>query len=355
MPIFKIQRGEKNYASIPNATLRDKRLSIEARGVLSYLLTHDDTFELLSFEFLQEELGVGREKLQKIIRELKKNGYLSLVAAHNNKGNFAGQEWFVFAKSQDQNFLLEPFHRQPEKPSVGKTVSRLNRQSENPSDNIKENNKDENKSIKEEKKYTHSTAQSETEKSSVRVPDRVVKEGGVEDSTSLLNKQSSDFSKASTNGHKDNQIREPFGEFRDRLKDWWREAQGLKTLPSNTPAGADIKFLYDNSFSLSEIQKFYEFATTDPEEKAWRKSPVTISAIVKGIPGWRGKNLAKNLDLEKLPSLTEKCTNCDSRGMESIFINGAQRMTKCTHEKLKITLEKGNVIKQVSKVVSSPT
>ena len=125
MPIFKLQH-KTNYAAVPNATLRDKRLSIETRGVLAYLLTHSDTFEL-SFEFLQKELGLGRDKMNKIARELKENGYLELRAAHNKKGKFAGQEWFVYAESQNVDFSLTNNNRPTEKPSDVKTVRRKTR------------------------------------------------------------------------------------------------------------------------------------------------------------------------------------------------------------------------------------
>ena len=134
MPILKIQ-NHKNFTAIPNETLRDKRLSIEARGILAFLLTHSNTFEI-SFEFLQNELSIGRDKLKNTIRELKVNGYLSITPKHNHKGNFNGQEWFVFAESQSQNFLETPY-RVTENPSDGKPVRRENRQTENPSDNIK--------------------------------------------------------------------------------------------------------------------------------------------------------------------------------------------------------------------------
>lgn len=150
MPIFKIQH-KTNYAAIPNATLRDKRLSIESRGVLAYLLTHHDTFEI-SFEFLQKELGVGRDKLKNIVRELKQSGYLCLVAAHNKKGSFSGQEWFVFAESQDVDFTTQTFDRLTEKPSDVKTVRRENRQTENPSDIVLKEKLRQKKSNKEENK-----------------------------------------------------------------------------------------------------------------------------------------------------------------------------------------------------------
>ncbi len=136
MPIFKLQQ-KSNYVTVPNATARDKRLSLEARGALTYLLTNSDTFEL-SFEFLQKELGVGRDKMNKIARELKQNGYLELRAAHNRKGKFSGQEWFIYAESQNVDFSLTTNSRPTEKPEDVKTGRRENRKTENTEDILKE-------------------------------------------------------------------------------------------------------------------------------------------------------------------------------------------------------------------------
>lgn len=153
MPIFKLQENS-SYAKLSNDTLRDKRLSIEARGTLAYLLTHADTFEL-SFEFLQKELGIGRDKMNKIARELKTHGYLELRAVHNKKGKFSGQEWFIYAESQNTDFSLTNNNRPTEKPSDVKTVRRENRQTENTEDILKEklrqkkSNKEENKKERE--------------------------------------------------------------------------------------------------------------------------------------------------------------------------------------------------------------
>jgi len=117
---------------VPNTTMRDKRLSIEARGVLVYLLSHSEDFEF-SAKFLEKELNICKEKLQKIIRQLKITGYLSIQPGHKKSGKFSGQEWFIFAESQNVDFTQVTFDRLTEKPSDVKTVRRKNRQTENTS------------------------------------------------------------------------------------------------------------------------------------------------------------------------------------------------------------------------------
>lgn len=138
MPIVKTQNP--HFARVPNASARDKRLSIESRGVLAFLLSHKEDFDL-SAEYLQRELDLGRDKVKKIIRELKESGYLSMEAAHNKKGNFSGQKWTVYAESQEQNFNT---YRPTEKPSDGETDGRQNRQTGNTSDNKRKSSPKEN-------------------------------------------------------------------------------------------------------------------------------------------------------------------------------------------------------------------
>lgn len=139
MPIIKNQTS--NFVSVPNSSARDKRLSIETRGVLAFILSHKEDFDL-SAEYLQKELDLGRDKVKKIIRELKENGYLNMEAAHNKKGNFSGQKWTVYAESQNQNFNT---YRPTEKPSDGYTDGRVDRQTENTSDNKRKSSPKENK------------------------------------------------------------------------------------------------------------------------------------------------------------------------------------------------------------------
>jgi hypothetical protein len=64
-----------NFAIIPNALVEDKRLSIEAKGLLAYLISRPDDW-VVKHGHLQRALGIGRDKLQRILRELIQTGYL---------------------------------------------------------------------------------------------------------------------------------------------------------------------------------------------------------------------------------------------------------------------------------------
>lgn len=144
MPILKIQRRVE-YTAIPNSAVRDQRLSIEARGTLAYLLSHSDAYEL-STKLVEEETKTKKGKLQRILAELKKNGYLSIVPHRNAKGRLCGQDWYVFAEPRGQDFCKVRY-RPPHSPSDGKTVRRSNSLTEKEAHNIKEKDNDENKTL----------------------------------------------------------------------------------------------------------------------------------------------------------------------------------------------------------------
>lgn len=128
---------------------------------------------------------------------------------------------------------------------------------------------------------------------------------------------------------------EKYGTFRDGLEDWWCKLHGIVTLPPDQNTAVQVKWLFDNKFSLVDVQGFYEFATNDPEEKSWRKGSVTLGAIVKGIAKWKAVNQPSPPEIKK-PSLVEQCPDCDSSGLIEITVDSVKRLAKCKHENLKV-------------------
>jgi hypothetical protein len=64
-----------NFTILPNAVANDQRLSIEAIGVMAYLLSRPPNWTIRHSQ-LQKACRVGRQKLQRIFRELIQAGYL---------------------------------------------------------------------------------------------------------------------------------------------------------------------------------------------------------------------------------------------------------------------------------------
>jgi len=75
MSIIRVERMSQPYTMISNVTLQDTSVSLEARGLLTYLLSKPDAWVVI-VTWLQEEMNVGRVKLNRIIKELETAGYI---------------------------------------------------------------------------------------------------------------------------------------------------------------------------------------------------------------------------------------------------------------------------------------
>jgi predicted transcriptional regulator len=65
-----------HFTILPNAIFVDERLSIEAKGVLAYLLSRPNKWAV-RLEQVGRILNVGRRKLQRVFRELISAGYVT--------------------------------------------------------------------------------------------------------------------------------------------------------------------------------------------------------------------------------------------------------------------------------------
>lgn len=65
-----------HFTIVPNAIFVDTRLSIEAKGVLGYLLSRPHKWRV-QLDYVARTLNIGRRKLQRIFRELIGAGYVS--------------------------------------------------------------------------------------------------------------------------------------------------------------------------------------------------------------------------------------------------------------------------------------
>ena len=76
-----------NYATIPNEWLRDKRLSLVARGILAVLATHRTGFAVRAEDF--HGFGTGKETVAKAFRELEEVGYLRRERTRTDRGTWS--------------------------------------------------------------------------------------------------------------------------------------------------------------------------------------------------------------------------------------------------------------------------
>jgi len=104
MSIIRVERMSQPYTMIANATLQDTSISLEARGLLTYLLSKPDTWAVV-VTWLQDEMKVGREKLNRIIKELENAGYIETRVVRT-EGKFAEYERIVHESPTADGFTV---------------------------------------------------------------------------------------------------------------------------------------------------------------------------------------------------------------------------------------------------------
>lgn len=87
MAIIKSKHAS-NYTVIPNELFK-QGLSIEAIGLLTYLISLPHDWVIYKTK-LHEQLNIGRDKLDRVFKELQTKGYVLSVERTNEKGLF---EW----------------------------------------------------------------------------------------------------------------------------------------------------------------------------------------------------------------------------------------------------------------------
>lgn len=75
MSIIRVRFDQGGWCAIPNATLNDRRLRLDALGLLAWLLSKPDGWEVrpraLELEFL-----AGRDKIRGLLKNMEEAGYL---------------------------------------------------------------------------------------------------------------------------------------------------------------------------------------------------------------------------------------------------------------------------------------
>ena len=95
MTIIRVEKKD-NYSILPNAAINDKRLSLEARGLLVFLLSKPNDWRVNS-RALTNISPAGRDKIRRILRELEQFGYLERRRFQGKDGKF---EWESVVREQ---------------------------------------------------------------------------------------------------------------------------------------------------------------------------------------------------------------------------------------------------------------
>lgn len=100
MAVFKIEKN-KNYTVMSNYHLRDKRMSLKAKGLLSFMLSLplDWDYSLGGLEKICKE---GKDSIRSALNELKLYGYLEIKKTQNEKGVFE-YEYMIYEYPYSEN------------------------------------------------------------------------------------------------------------------------------------------------------------------------------------------------------------------------------------------------------------
>lgn len=90
---------EDNYTQIPNAWLRDRRLSLRARGALGELMSHKEGWQMALTDLVtRHEDGrtrEGDEAVRTAVRELEAGGYLTRERLRDDAGRLRATDWVL--------------------------------------------------------------------------------------------------------------------------------------------------------------------------------------------------------------------------------------------------------------------
>lgn len=121
MSVFRIERT-KDYTVMSNCHLRDKRLSLKAKGLLSQMLSlpEDWDYTLSGLAYINLE---SKDAIRSAVNELESAGYIQRHQTVKANGKFGANEYVIHERPQPSSD--KPLSENPttEKPSTGITSS----------------------------------------------------------------------------------------------------------------------------------------------------------------------------------------------------------------------------------------
>jgi len=115
--VFRIEKTQ-NYTVMSNHHLRNKALTLKAKGLLSQILSLPENWDYT----LAGLSHINREKIDAIreaVRELEAAGYITRLRVRDDKGHLKGTEYIIHEQPQDSPILDFPTLDNPtlEKPT----------------------------------------------------------------------------------------------------------------------------------------------------------------------------------------------------------------------------------------------
>ena len=93
MAVFRVEKNH-SYTVMANHHLRDERLSLKSKGLLSLILSLPDDWRI-SMEGMTQFSADGKDAIRSAIRELTDAGYITRAQTHSEAGTFSGYDYIV--------------------------------------------------------------------------------------------------------------------------------------------------------------------------------------------------------------------------------------------------------------------
>ena len=112
MPIIRSQLDfeKREFTQIPNSWVRDQRLSLKSKGLLTQLLSHTPGWKM-TISSLAKANNCGYHTIASAIQELETAGYLKRVQKKSDNGQFGEMIWFTV--SPGEPFVENPTSENP--------------------------------------------------------------------------------------------------------------------------------------------------------------------------------------------------------------------------------------------------
>ncbi|MCD8368666.1 MAG: helix-turn-helix domain-containing protein [Clostridiales bacterium] len=94
MPVFRVEKNT-NYTTMCNYHLRDRNLTLKAKGLLSLCLSLPETWDY-SVRGLVAICKEGKDSIVKILQELEQYGYLERHQLRRDDGKMGGIEYVIY-------------------------------------------------------------------------------------------------------------------------------------------------------------------------------------------------------------------------------------------------------------------
>ncbi len=119
MAVFRVERTH-NYTVMSNYHLRDKSLSLKAKGLLSLMLSLPEDWDYTLAGLARISLE-GKDAIRAAVVELEKAGYVTRSRVRNEKGHLLGTEYII---REQPVFSPEPALEEPasENPTLDDTT-----------------------------------------------------------------------------------------------------------------------------------------------------------------------------------------------------------------------------------------